>query len=154
MTRRKRIKWGVGDLFAIPLKDKDFGILQAVDLMMTNVVYVAIFKNKIANIQEKIQLYPADIISLIAITKEGLDFGYFKHLDNYKLVANRKEFNNEKFATAAYVGAKMYDFGLVSDFLNAYHELDYWNNWANPNYLDEFLTDLDKKPKTLKIKIK
>jgi hypothetical protein len=154
MTRRIRIKWSFGDLFAVPLKDKTYGLLQVVDLMMTNVVYVAIFNKKTEQHHGTISMSVDDIISLIAITKEGLDFGYFNLVGNTKLYVNKNDFNNEKFASKGYVGAKIYDYGLVIDFLNAYHGLEYWDNWINPNYLDDFLIDLGKKPKYLKLKNK
>jgi hypothetical protein len=154
MTRRIRIKWSFGDLFAVPLKDKSYGILQVIDLMMLNVVYVAIYNIKTEQQPKNISPQVDDIISLIAITKEGLDFGYFKHMGNTKLYANKNDFNNERFASQGYVGSKIYDYGLVIDFLNAYHGLEYWDKWINPNYFDDFLIDLSKKPKYLKLKNK
>jgi hypothetical protein len=38
---------------------------------------------------------------------------------------------------------------LAEDFLNAFYGLTAWDDWFDPNYLDEFLFDITKKPKKL-----
>jgi hypothetical protein len=152
MTRRKKHNWEFGDIFLVNLKDKTYGIIQVIDSMMKNVVYVAITNHKISDLQQIPKLNSKNLISLIAITKEGLDFGEFKTVERQNEIVSRIDFKNEKLSEQGYVGAKIYDYGLVEDFLNAYHKLDYWNDWFNPNYLDEFLIDIKLKPNNLKLK--
>ena len=152
MKRRKRVNWEIGDTFLVPLKDKSFGLIQAIDFNMENIIYVAITNKRVTNIDETIRLTKDDIISLIAIHKEGLDFGEFLQSNNQDLIARKSEFRNEQFADQAYIGAKHYDYGLAQDFLNAYHKLDFWDDWYDPKYLDNFLVNMDKKPKKLLFK--
>ena len=61
----------------------------------------------------------------------------------------KKDFPNEKFKTKNWIGAKHYDAALLEDFLNSFYALLPWDDWFNPNYLDEFLVSLDKKPQKL-----
>ena len=152
MKRRTKIKWEFGNVFLVKLKDGTNGTIQVIDFMMPNVVYVAITNNKLSELNTIPELSSENIISLLAITKEGLDFGEFVMINKQNKIANKSEFKNEKFYETGYIGAKIYDFGLVEDFLNAYHKLEYWDDWFNPNYLDEFLINLSLKPKNLKLK--
>lgn len=149
MKRRKRLKWELGDTFLVPLKDNSYGLIQVIDFNMKNVVYIAISSQKITNTNEEVTLAKEDIISLIAITIEGLDFGEFIKFSSLNRIVEKHEFKNEQYKDQGYVGSKIYDYSLTTDFLNAYHRLDYWDDWHNPNYLDEFLINQEQKPKDL-----
>ena len=65
----KRVIWSYGDIFGLPLKDGSLGIAQIIDSMMTNVVYIALFKVKIGSLNESFDLKKDDIISLAATWK-------------------------------------------------------------------------------------
>ncbi|MBL0145402.1 MAG: hypothetical protein IPP48_06245 [Chitinophagaceae bacterium] len=66
-----------------------------------------------------------------------------------ELIASKSDFKNEKFKDVGYVGAVSYDAGLAIDFLAAFHKLTPWDDWYDPNYLDEFLVNVEKKPAEL-----
>lgn len=145
----KRIKWSYGDIFGLPLNDGSFGIVQLIDNMMTNVVYIAVFKVKIASINEPFDLKKDDIISLVATWKNSIGNGNFHKIRNETLHAKKEEFRNEQFKGNGYIGAKHYDEEIIVDFLNAYHKLAPWDDWFDTNYLDEFLISPNVKPENL-----
>src|SRR4051794_16441983 len=78
MARRKRVKWDHGDLFAVPLADGSFGIVQAVDHWMTNWVYTAVTNRRTKEIPSTFKLDgETRVIALIAVSDNGFDFGTF-----------------------------------------------------------------------------
>ena len=148
--RRKRVKWNFGDVFGAQLPNGEFGLLQAIDQHMTNITYVAITNKKLKHINDELPLLQHDdIISLVAVTRHEFDFGELPLLGHQELISEKSEFKNETFKDKGYIGAKSYDAGLAVDFLAAYHKLAPWDDWYDPNYLDEFLISADKKPKRL-----
>ena len=149
--RRKRIKWNFGDVFGAKLPNGELALLQAINSFMTNIVYVALTDKKISTIGVDLPILTSDdIISLIAITRHELDFAEdFILLGTQQLIADKSSFKNEQFKNIGYVGAISYDAGLAIDFLAAYHKQAPWDDWYDPNYLDEYLVSLEKKPKEL-----
>lgn len=149
---KRKIKWSNGDVFAIPLSDGRFAIGQILDLMMVNQVRVALYDESASSL-ETIKIsnvcQPENLISLVASTREQLDYNVWKIIGNRPITIQIERYPNEQFRSKHWVGAKLYDAALVEDFLEAFHALRPWNNWFNPNYLDAFLIDLSKKPKQL-----
>lgn len=149
--RRKRIKWEFGDLFGVKLKDGSYILVQIIDQMMTNCIYVAVTNIKVDlnSTDNNYTLNPADIISLVCVSKHPFEDGYFPKIGKVDLIAGKADFKNELTKDNGYIGSKIYDGELLEDFLDAYNKLSPWDDWFDPNYLDEFLISLDKKPKDL-----
>ena len=151
MTKKIKIDWKFGDVFLVPLKKNLLGVGQVLDLQMPNIVRCALY-NETVNDKEEFNLEAscssANLISLVASSREQLDFGTWKIIGNKDIKIRKKDFPNEKFR-GSWIGAKHYDATLLEDFLKAYHKIIPWDDWFNPNYLDEFLIDLSKKPKEL-----
>ena len=145
----KRVKWLYGDVFGLPLKDDSFGIAQIIDNMMTNVVYIAVFITKIASLNEPFELKKDDIISLAATWKNSFGDGKFHNIRNEVFFAKKEEFKNEQYKDNGYIGAKHSDEGIIVDFLNAYHKLAAWDDWFDPDYLDQYLISSNVKPNDL-----
>ncbi|MBL0145401.1 MAG: hypothetical protein IPP48_06240 [Chitinophagaceae bacterium] len=73
--RRKKIKWKFGDIFGAKLPNGELGLLQVIDLFMTNFLYVAITDKKVNALDENLSVVnSADIISLVALSRHELDF--------------------------------------------------------------------------------
>jgi hypothetical protein len=148
--RKKRIAWNFGNVFGVKLPDGDFVLLKAIDLFMPHWVYVAITNKKVSNAEAALPaLNRDDIISLIAISKKEFDSGEVVLLGNQTLIASKPDFKNELYKDNGYIGAKTYDTGLAADFLIAFHKLAPWDDWGDPDYLEEFLISPKKKPKDL-----
>ena len=154
MAKRKQ-KWKDGDLFAVPLEDSTYALGQAIDLQMPNVVRCAIYSAKLsAEDFPRASAVHADgtLISLVATTREQLDFGVWKVLGSALVSVQRDQLPNEQFRAAGWVGAKIYDASIVEEFCNAFHALLPWDDWADPHYLDKLLVSSSLKPKNLVFK--
>ena len=146
---KRKIKWGSGDVFAVPLLNGNLAIGQVLDLMMVNQVRLALYDERFPTL-EAIALeavcHPENLISLVASSREQLDYGVWKVIGNKPVSVPLERYPNEQFRHNGWVGAKHYDAGLVEDFLDAYYALRPWDNWFNPGFLDEFLVVGRKRP--------
>ncbi len=137
----------------MPLKDGTFGSGQVLDLMMPNVVRCCFYDGKEKDGSPKtkcVGLPFGNLIACLAVSREQLDWG------NWVVVGcsssdpmPKREWPNEQFRHKRWVGAKMYDANLAEDFLNAYHALEPWDDWANPDYLDSLLLPGVSRPDNL-----
>jgi hypothetical protein len=154
IMKKKKQNWQNGDIFLIPLTNNSYGVGQVLDLMMPNVLRVALFKNLIEKIDSstEIKLNYENLISLVACTREQIDYHVWIVVGNASISITKKNYPNEEYRKSNYVGAKFYDAALVESFLNAFHCLILWDDWFNPNYLDKFLIDITLKPKNILLK--
>ena len=148
----KRARWEQGSVYAIPLKDGSFGVCQAIDLMMPNVVYIAVFSYQFKELPETIPpLSRSDILSLGATWKQELNNGTWASLGKCEPVVVKSDFPNEEFAEDGYVGAVTSDAGIYSNFLAACFGLTPWNTMFDPNYWDEYLNSGSSRPSSVNI---
>lgn len=147
---KKKVNWQGGDVFSVRLKDGTYSIGQVLDLQMKNVVRCAFFDER--NKNQQIANASCDIknlIALVATTKEQLDFGIWKILENRAIEIHIDDYPNEQFRNNGWIGAKVYDAAVVEAFLDAFYSLAPWDDWADPTYLDKLLVDESKKPNGL-----
>lgn len=152
MQRKKKTNFDPGDIFLVPLVNGKYSVGHVLDQRMVNTVRIALY-NEVIEFPEKVEIDQLcdsnNLISLIEVTKEQLVYGIWRiigiKLTNIPII----EFPNEKFRLNKWVGSSVYDAGLAEDFLNAFFSLKPWDDWFNPNFLDEFLVDINKKPKNL-----
>ena len=151
----KKFKWKAGDLFVIPLINKKLCIGQVLDLQMPNIVRIALYDKVIDNINynnlNRLNQFVKlnNLISLIATSTEKLDNKEWKVIGNKDVEIPISKYPNEEFRSKGWVGAIHYDSGLVEDFINSFFSLLPWDDWHNPNFLDEFLIDPNIKPENL-----
>jgi Immunity protein 26 len=148
----KKIKWTYGDVFIIKLLNGKFCVGQILDLQMDNIVRVSLFNEVISNLvtldlSKICQL--ENLISLVAVSRENLDNGTWKIEGNKEISIPLSMFPNEKFRFNGWIGSVVYDSGLAEDFLNSFFALLPWDDWHDPNFLDEFLVDKKMKPQNL-----
>ncbi len=150
--RRKKVKWGICDIFAIPLKNGKYSIGHILDQRMVNTLRIALF-DEIFEVLENIKVDEIcdnnKLISLIEVTKVQVDYGVWKIIGNKKSLIPIGDYPNEKFRKSNFVGSIVYDAGLAEDFVDAFYSLAPWDNWYDPNFLDEFLVNKIKKPRNL-----
>jgi len=152
MPRRKKILWKCSDVFAVPLKNGRYAIGQTLIQNMRNVVGIALFDetvNSIDNVDLDQFCKKENLISLVETTIEQLTYGAWKILGSKEINIPQADFPNEKFRKTKWIGMITYDAALAEDFLNAFYGLQPWDDWFNPNFLDEFLVDKSKKPANL-----
>lgn len=152
MTNRKRVRWAPGAVYAVPLTDGSYGLAQAIDAMMVNVIYVALFAARLPAVPEVVpELRPETIVSLAATWRQDLDRGDWPYVGGAPLVVRKAAFPNERFAASGYVGAKHYDAGILADFLSAYHGLLPWNVMHVEDYYDRLLAPGVPRPDTAQL---
>ena len=157
MSKKKKIEWRQNDLFAIPFLDKAFGIGQILDLQMKNIVRIALYRNKIVTLKD-VEIEPLsnreNLISLVATTREQLDYGVWHIFANKDHWIQMPDFPNEQYRENGWIGSKIYDATIMEDFINAFHGLAFWDDWADPLYFDKMLISTSKKPSNLLFKSK
>ena len=152
MGKKKKQEWSIGDLFIVPQKDDLSTIGQILDLMIPTVVTCAFYDIRVTNdnIPDEIHLGFDNLISCVSVTREQLDyFAWTVIKRNHPINIERKYWANEQYRQSRWVGAEIYDAALVEDFLNAFYGLAPWDDWYDPNFLDEFLISMEKKPHNL-----
>lgn len=140
MKGKKRVRWAPGAVYAVPLTDGSFGLAQAIDAMMENVIYVALFADRFGELPvDPPPLRRESIVSLTATWRQHLNRGDWPFLGKASICVPKSAFPNERFARNWYVGAKHADAALLAQFLSAYHGLLPWNVMYVEDYYDKFL---------------
>jgi len=152
MSKRKKVKWELGDIFGITLKNNKYCVGHILSQRMPNTIRIALYDEVIDNL-ETIDVhklcYRPDLISLIEVTKEQVEFGVWKIIGNKKSDVPISMHPNEQFRSQKWIGSSVYDAALAEDFVNAFYALIPWDDWYDPNFLNELLINIDKKPKNL-----
>jgi hypothetical protein len=148
MRRRKTI-WLPNDVFAIPLLNGKYSIGHVLDQRIVNTLRIALY-NEMINDLESVDLTGlinnANLISLIEITREQLDYGVWKILGNKQTIIPIERYANEEFRANKWINSITHDAALAEDFVNSYYGLLPWDDWYKPDYLDKYLISQDKKP--------
>jgi hypothetical protein len=150
--RRKKVTWHPNDVFAIPLMDGNYAIGHVLDQRMINAVRIALYSEVIIdintpNLSELVN--DENLISLIEVTREQLDCGVWKIVGNKHTVIPIENYANEQFRNNKWINSVIRDAALAEDFLNSYYAFLAWDDWFDPNYLDNYLISLSKKPDNL-----
>jgi hypothetical protein len=152
MAKSKKIDWVAGDVFLIPLKNGKYSVGHALDQRMVNAVRIALY-DELVDLHEKpvvdVLCNINNLISLIEVTKEQLTYGVWKIIGNKKTDIPISRYANEQYRNNKWIGSTIYDAALAEDFVNAFYCLLPWDDWYDPNFLDKFLADINKKPKKL-----
>jgi hypothetical protein len=152
IMKRKKTKWSEGSVFVVKLENYKYVIGQVLDFRFINCVRCAIFDevfDKLDQIALDNICKITDLISLVEVTREQLDYGSWLIIGNREVEVPHTKFPNEQYKDTNWIGATTFDASLLEDFVNAYYALIPWDDWHDPNYLDRFLVDKNKKPKKL-----
>ena len=157
MGRGKRVEWQPGDLFLVPQQDGRYSLGQvivfesrALNGVLCGFYDIRFETSEIISIPEK--LTEDKCISMVFVTSESLDFGHWKIIGNLEPANINlfKELNNLR--AKKFIGARIIGSGIIDEFLDAFYGIKPWDDWADPNYLDELLISPDKKPKKVLLK--
>jgi len=140
MSVAKHLRYKPGMVYAVPLVDGTFGLAQAGEAMLPNVIYVALYLDRYPDVPAGVpSMQRENIVSLVATWKKNLNKGAWLPLGIATQAAARHEFPNEAVADQGYVAAKHYDAGILAEFLSAFHGLLPWNVMFDPAYYDRLL---------------
>ena len=149
---RKKIKWGIHQLFLVPQRDGKYSTGVTLDLILPNIITCAFFDERVSNRDDIIiSNYAKEdkLIALLSVSREQLDYGVWPIIGESSFRVARSRIPNEEYRSKGWIGTKSYDAALVEDFLDAFYKLSPWDDWYDPNYLDKYLISPDKKPKDL-----
>jgi len=148
----KRVKWKNGYVYALPLTDGSYSVAQAIDSMMPNIGYCAVFNYRFSCFPPSVPaLNKRNIIALLAVTKVSIKIERWSILGEATLAAKKKDFPNERFARKGYVGSVTYDSGLIEDLVSGYYALIPWNALFEETFYDEMLLHGIKRPTSVVI---
>ena len=157
MGRRKQ-QWARGDVFLVPLQDGTNALAQIVgrEAQVLNSVTCAFFESRLAEGVTPIEADSAlgRLISILFCTRDLLDSGRWKVVGNRSVELKKKDMPYENCRSKGWVGAEVEGSGIVEDFLNAFHGLQPWDAYKDPNYFDKLLLSPKKKPHNLIYSVK
>ncbi|MDY6992071.1 MAG: Imm26 family immunity protein [Pseudomonadota bacterium] len=151
---RKNQKWNIGDIFTVQLNDGTFVVGQVIgrEAKVLNSVTVAFYDLRFDSEEEVLNLESLaseDIFSTVFATRESLDSGTWHIVGQCPVVVPENMMPYEDLRSAGFVGAIVRGSGILDEFLNAYYALMPWDDWKDPDYLDQLLISKDKKPQNL-----
>ena len=119
---------------------------------MVNTLRIALYDeviNDLKNVDLTCLINDVNLISLIEVTREQLDYGVWTILGNKQTIIPIEKFANEEFRNNKWINSITHDAALAEDFVNSYYGFLPWDDWYKPDYLDEYLVNADKKPNNL-----
>jgi len=142
---REHAAWKPGMMYAIPLPDGRYGVAQAIEAMMSNAIYVAVFRHIMNTPSIAVrEARKDDVVSLIAVVKSSLK--NWRTAGVVHPAVDKASFPNETTGRHGYIGAKVYDAGIVADFVAAFHGIRPWNVMKDENYFDHLLAPDVSRP--------
>jgi hypothetical protein len=149
--KTKKVEWSVGDVFYIPLSDKDVVLGQIVgrEADLLNSVTVALFdvKCKPEEVAAALPFISASrAFSVLFTTRDLLDMGEWPLHGTEPVSIPKAQLPYEHLRQDRFIGAKVIGSGIVNEFVNAFYGLTSWDDWKDPNYLDGLLLSPAKKP--------
>jgi hypothetical protein len=154
MATRSSIE--TGDYFSVPLHRADselhifaLGQVISVEKHALNSVACAFWPTLESDVSKQLSTRP---IVVQLVTRDSLTKRIWKKLGNSSVHVNKADCLYEIFREAAWVGAKIEGSGIIRDLLRAYHGIEYWDSYADPNYFSELLLPGVSIPATAKFK--
>lgn len=149
----KRQTWKSGDVFLVPNCDGKFSVGQVIALETRTLrsASCAFFDQRVATVEEGRTVRPdlARCFSTLLVTPDGLSSGVWPVVGHAPLEIPPKLYPCEELLAKRKPGARVHGTGIVNEFLDAFHALRPWDDWARPDYLDALLLSRDKKPPNL-----
>jgi len=151
---KQRQQWRVGDVFLVPNLDKKFTVGQIVahETDVWSSVTCAFFDFRVngeAEINCLQELSSDKIFSVQFVTRDLLEEGQWRIVCNLPVNLPTHLLPYEGIRQMRFIGAVVRGSATITEFLNAFYGLVAWDDWKKPNYLDDFLISLEKKPRKL-----
>jgi len=145
-----------GVIFGIEIEPDRFSIGQILaehkkGLMALSVALsrqVAVKKSSI----EVLDFCAKDCVALVISTTDLFENSHINKGPKRKIAISRKQYPYHKEMKGDGIGVKMYQPGILVDFLRAYHGIIPWNSYHDPKYFDRLLVSPEAKPNNLVFK--
>lgn len=154
MAKRKKQKWGIGDVFLVPLSDKTYTVGQVIGIEKEalNSAICGFSLVKVEDKQTAFTFSSDDFISVLFVTTDLLDSGDWPIVSNLEPVNVYNYFDIDRLRAEGFIGVKVTGSGIVIKFMDACFGYYPWNGFYQSNYLDQFLLSPDKKPLSIVLK--
>jgi hypothetical protein len=148
---RRTLKWRPGDLFAVPLADRSFGLAQAVAPVKTHAIDFALLSHRFEAVPDEVpSANPRDVIGVRATWRTAVTGGHWGKVGSAALTVVADDCPNQRLLQQGQVEVEHSSWGLVEDFLSSWHGLLPWN--LNPAFdFDRYLMPGTKRPSTARI---
>jgi hypothetical protein len=142
--------WKEGDCFVLPLNDGSgiLGQVIAYEPLVLNSASCAFFDQRLRSPECPLPEL-SRLFSTVLTTRDLLDSGRWKVVASHPVQVPREKFPFEPLRHDRFIGAKVIGSRNVEEFMNAFCGLTFWDDWADPNYLDRLLISPTVKPKNL-----
>lgn len=124
---RRRLKWSPGDLFAVPLSDGTFGLVQAIAPVEKWAVDFALLACRLPKPELAKMPESSDAVGVCASWRTAITGGHLAFVGHCELLIPMEACPNQQLIAAGAIGVTHVDWGLLQDFLSAYHGLFPWN---------------------------
>jgi hypothetical protein len=152
-ARNKKTPWALGDIFTIKLNNGKYAVGHVLSQRRVNMLRIALYDEVIDNLNNvdiEALCRESDLLSLIEVTKEQIDFGAWVVVGNKPTSIPVSRHANEQYRSVdPYkdgVGSEILDAAIAEDFMNAFYGLHPWDDWYDPEFYDKMLVDKSKKP--------
>lgn len=142
-----------GDIFFIPTSAGDFILGQVIALEKRGMLCIScgLFDQRVSESIDgrQLSLDETKCFSTLLVTPPSFKGDRWPVVQNQKLVIPKKYFPYEKELSKGGIGSKMYDPGIVENFVAAFYGLKPWDMYFKPDYFDDLLIFPNKKPAKL-----
>ncbi len=139
-----------GDIFLIPIESGEFvpGQIIAEDKRGMLCISCGLFDQRVSsqNASVELNLDFKKCFSTLLVTPKSFDKDKWIIIGNQKLVIPKRLFPYEKEQKKGGVGAKIFDPGIVKNFVNAFYSFKPWDMYYRADYFDAMLLNDSKKP--------
>jgi hypothetical protein len=149
-----RRRWQCGSVFAVPLPDGTFGLVQALDPVLANVVDCALLAARLEIYNAVVsELRPGDVIAVLGTWKRALQSAHWRAITEIEpLFDPLATPNRQRLARrSGGEGVAWVDAQFVADLLAAWHGLVPWNVLADPLAYDKCLLVGIHRPLTARV---
>ncbi len=145
---KKKQKWGIGDIFLVPLEDGTFSVGQVVaqDKEALNSVVCIFTMVRVEGADADISIDLDDVVSALFTTPDLLNSGDWLVVRNEEPIPVDKFFDIKKLKSEGFLGVKVIGSEIVIKLMDACFGLYPWDGFYEPDYLDKLLLSPSNKP--------
>ncbi|NGY03668.1 Imm26 family immunity protein [Solimonas terrae] len=147
MSRRRKQKWGVGDVFEVPLRDGSAAIGQVIALEpgAMKCPICAFYAEKWRD-DVSPKLIESDLIAVLFVTPDLLDSGVWTIVGSRLAIKPDRFVALDELRRSNFVGLRIIGSGIVRELVEAFDGLIPWDRYHDPNYLDGLLAPGRSRP--------
>lgn len=151
---KKKSPWGKGTVFLVPLQNGKCGVGQVITNEVMGSPTVAVFPVCLpcdCELSAVPALQEESCIALLTVFGRSLDRGIWRTLGQREVAMLSSRGVNWETRGSQWVGAEVFTSNIVEALLNAYHALEPWDDFADPEFLDKLLLPPHKRPAGVKL---